>query len=87
MNTRETLLARYGRRDVPLAEVCERYFGVPPTMASRLVAAGRFPVPAFRARDSRKAPLLVRVDDLAEVLDSRYERARLQWNVTGAWEE
>jgi hypothetical protein len=82
MKTADALIARYGGRDVPLAEICERYFGVSPEIAARNAAKGTLPVPAYRASESRKSPLLVRVDDLAQVLDARYERARSTWSVT-----
>lgn len=87
MKTVELLERRYGGRDVPLAEVCERFFGISPEIAIRSASKGKLPVPAYRA-GGRKAPLLVRVDDLARVLDARYEEARSTWNITtGAWEQ
>lgn len=86
MKTVETLERRYGGRDVPLAEICERYFGMTPEIAVRNATKGKLPVPAYRASTSRKAPLLVRVDDLARILDSRYEEARSTWSVTAGWE-
>ena len=86
MKTADALIARYGGRDVPLSDVCERYFGVSPEIAARNAAKGTLPIPCYRASASRKAPLLVRVDDLAEILDSRYEKARSTWSVTAGWE-
>lgn len=77
--TARVLAERYGARDIPLAEVAARFFGLSAEQASKAASRGRLPVPTFRARPSQKSPLLVRVDDLAQLLDERYALARNAW--------
>jgi hypothetical protein len=64
---------------VPLAEICEPYFGLSYPEAIRRVARGEFPVPAFRLRQSHKAPLVVSCVALGEYIDRQHEEARELW--------
>lgn len=77
--TYELLLERFGSRPVvPLTEIAPEYYGITDEahlrkMVLRKKLGGLRP---FRVRDSREAPLLVRVEDLADELDRRAIDAR-----------
>lgn len=47
--------------------------------AAKLAAVNDLPFPTFRLRDSRKAPLMVRVVDLAAHIDSTSKCAKESW--------
>lgn len=76
MNTRFLLLAQYQRAAVPLDDVAADYLGLGSREAKRQALDGTLCVPAFRRKDSQKAPWMVMIDDLAEWLDTQAERAR-----------
>lgn len=56
---------------VRLDEICVQYFGLSYPVARRKAAQKELPVPAFRLRDSQKAPLMVRRSDLTEYVNKR----------------
>ncbi|MBK1736233.1 hypothetical protein CKO15_13365 [Halorhodospira abdelmalekii] len=63
------------RTTLTVEEAGERYWGYTPAHSRRLANEGTFPVPAFRAAKSRKAPWLVLVSDLADHLDTCRSKA------------
>ena len=71
LNTATMLFLQHGKAVIPLEEVCESYFGMDKRTAYAKAYRGELPVPAFRATDSRKAPWLVSVLDLAKLLEER----------------
>lgn len=73
------LLAVLKAPAVPLAEVCDRYLGLGAPEAARQAALHLLPFPAFRLNESRKAPLMVSVTDLARHIDTQHECAKRSW--------
>lgn len=63
----------------PLAEISEKYFGLSPEEASRKAARHELPVPAFRLRESQKAPLVVSCQALGDYIDQVEAQARERW--------
>jgi len=64
---------------VPLQEICDRYLGMSWHTARTEAALNRLPFPTFRVAQSQKAPLMVRVSDLASHLDKQAECAKQAW--------
>lgn len=59
--------------EVPLSEICERFFGLDYDAAKRAAREKTLPVPAYRV-GSRQGPLLVSMSDLAErIVDQKRE--------------
>lgn len=77
--TEAMLLQVHGAPLVPLADICERYFGIGYKKASEYAALQRLPVPTWRLLNSKRAPLLVRVSDLAEYIDTSGDAERERW--------
>lgn len=69
------LLAVHRSPLVPLADVCDQYFGVGYEVARARAALNRLPIPAWRMGDSQKAPLMVRLADLAACIDNLADAA------------
>lgn len=78
ISTELALIALHGPA-VPLADVCEKYFGLSYREACRAAALNRLGVPTFRLRDSHMAPVLVRACELAQFLDGAADAAAAQW--------
>ena len=68
------LLAEFGEANIPLERVAPKYFGLCSEEARRRAPAKMLPCPAFRL-GGQKSPWLVSAADLAELIDSRREKA------------
>lgn len=73
------LMAIHGATTIPLAEVCERYFGLSLPEAMRKAAVNELPVPAFRLTSSRKAPLVVSAQALGDWIGKQEAAATASW--------
>jgi hypothetical protein len=78
-DTEKTLVSNLGAPVVPLASICEQYFGLSPKAAQEHAALNKLPVPTFRLRESQKAPLMVHVRDLAQHIDDAHVGAKEHW--------
>lgn len=63
------LLAEFGAAEIPLANMCDKYFGLDEKTAKARAARGKLPVKAYRPTSSQKSGWLVSASDLAEHLD------------------
>lgn len=63
-----------------LSDISRQYLGMEYAEAAKLAAVNDLPFPTFRLRDSRKAPLMVRVVDLAAHIDAVSECAKESWD-------
>lgn len=68
------LMAEFGSAEIPLALVCEKYFGLKESEAKRQAALGTLPVKAHRLA-GQKSPWLISAIDLAEVIDQQRQAA------------
>ena len=78
MNTVFLLMAEYGTAEIPLLDICEKYFGLGERKALEKAGSQSLPVPTYRA-GSQKSQWLVSAQDLASYLDSEKEKARKDW--------
>ena len=62
-----------------LADICEPYLQLKYAEARRRAAVHALPFAAFRLGDSAKAPLMVRVADLARHIDGVAKAAQADW--------
>lgn len=71
MNTMFLLMAEYETASIPLADVCEKYFGMKQATADKKAALGQLPIPTFRAGESQKAPRMIHIQDLADYIEKQ----------------
>jgi len=73
MKTIDILLNKYGDKFVPLDRVAADYYAVNDNRTiNRMAVNGKFPgLKPFKARESKAAPWLVDIENLANALDSR----------------
>jgi hypothetical protein len=76
MSLREELIAKYGASVVPLERICGNELDLSFESAKLAAAKKKLPFPTFRARDSRKAPLMVDLADVAKSIEDRAQAAR-----------
>lgn len=73
------LLVVHDAATVPLEDICVRYLNLSWQKARDAAALNRLPFPTFRLTDSRKAPLMVSITDLAQHIDARHTAATATW--------
>lgn len=78
MNTTFLLLAEFGRVDVELELVAERYLSLDKRAAFARACRCELPFPAYRP-GSQKSPWMVRVTDLASWLDQEHAKGETEW--------
>ena len=76
------LTATYGGPVVRLEAICGPYLQLSYKDASKQAALNQLPFPAYRLRDSRRAPLLVDVSSLAAYLDEASRCAKQSWQAS-----
>ncbi len=79
MITALALMAVYGGPTAPLDQICGPYFGLSRQEAMRQAACGELPVKVFRVGKSQKAPYMVKLADLAVLIDEASEKAEDTW--------
>jgi hypothetical protein len=78
-DTEIALIAAHRTPVIPLDAICKEQFNLSPEEARRAAALHRLPVPAFKLRDSARAPFVVKAKDLAAHIDSQAEEASRAW--------
>jgi len=79
LNTQFALLAAFEAPIINLKDVCQDYFGISIKTAMQKIKGEDFPVPTFRLVDSERAPVFIKVEDLAKYIDQQYKDASIQW--------
>lgn len=79
MITALALMSIYGGPVVHLDAICEELLGLSRQEAMRQAAAGELSVAVFRIGKSQKAPYLVKVEDLAKLIDEAHSNAHKTW--------
>jgi len=72
------LLAEFGTAEIPLDQICDKYFGLSEKEAYNRASLNKLPISTYRA-GSQKSKRLVSAAELAELLDSRKHKAQLEW--------
>lgn len=78
MNTLFLLLAEFETAHVPIEVVAAKYLGLGRATAFQRAAQNRLPFPVLKT-DSRKAPWLVDLRDVAEWIDRSRSLNRNEW--------
>ncbi|MCP4991168.1 MAG: pyocin activator protein PrtN [Colwellia sp.] len=79
MNTNFALLARFETPIINLKDVCQEFFGVTVKTAKQKIKGQDFPVPTFSLIKSERAPVFIKVEDLAAFIDKQYKVAANEW--------
>lgn len=83
VSTYFALLAEYSESEVPLANVCQKYFGLSPAKAAARAGRHALPIPAWRG-GSQKSTWLISLKDLAEFIDKQRELAWREWRLVNS---
>lgn len=73
------LLKKYGEEIVPLERICGQELDLKFRVARLKPVREKLPFPVFRLRDSRRAPWMVNLRDVAVWLEKRAQDARATW--------
>ncbi|MGY0216272.1 pyocin activator PrtN family protein [Endozoicomonadaceae bacterium StTr2] len=78
LTTELMLYGKYRKPVIHLSECCDDVLGLCYKNAREAARRGELPFPIIRTRDTRNAPYLVHIRDLARYLDKAFEQARKQ---------
>ena len=78
-DTEVQLLALYKAPAISIDSICGTFLNMDADYARRRAALNTLPFPTFRLSDSVKAPIMVKVSDLARLIDKQHECAQGQW--------
>lgn len=81
-DTHLQLLALHRAPAVHLEAICEHYLSLSPAVARQRAALNALPFPTFRMNDSAKAPLMVKIADLAKHIDQQHQLATAGWEAS-----
>lgn len=69
-------MEQYGKLYIPVRDFCKELFGMEYKRACEIIREGKWPFATVSMLDSKKAPYLAHVSDLANYLDGRMSDAR-----------
>lgn len=78
------LLAVYRAPAVSLDAISKEYLNVAPGQARRAASLNQLPFPTFKLSPSQKAPVMVKVSDLAAHIDATHQAAKDEWEKLNA---
>jgi hypothetical protein len=73
------LLAEFETLTPTLEQISKKYLGIEPATANYRASIGKLPLPTFRTVETQKAPRLVHIEDLAEMIDKGREAGKKQF--------
>lgn len=76
MKTSFMLLAQYEQAVIPLADICDTYFGCSHRTAMNKAKSGQLPIAVFKLVELANAPYYVHVIDLADFIEEQREIAK-----------
>jgi len=76
VTTRLGLLEQFGSCIIHLTDVAEQFLPFSYDITVKKIKSGELALNVFKIMDSQKAPLLVHIDDLVELLDARRKKAK-----------
>lgn len=74
------LFVTHRTANIPVDDIAEKYLNCTPAEARRKALLNKLPFPTFRMIDSQKAPMLVRLGDLAAHVDKMHAAAAKDWS-------
>jgi len=76
-----SLLAEFGTGDIPLQDICQKFFGLNIRKAGEKARTQQLPIPVYRG-GSQKSLWLVSSVDLSNFIDKKREQAQKDWDRT-----
>ena len=77
--TESLLFEKFSSAVVRLDAICDAYLQLGKQEALRQAALNQLPFPTFRLTASKKAPVVIKLQDLADHIDSAHAVAKIQW--------
>jgi len=73
-------MAEFGSAQIPLGDLCQKYFNLSASVAKREAAKQLLPIPVLKLRKGQKSQYFVKAELLAEYIDKRSEEAQKEWD-------
>jgi hypothetical protein len=79
VSTYFALMAEFGSAQIPLEDLCKKYFNLSFAEAKKKAAKQMLPVPVFKMKNVEDGRYYVKAEKLAEYIDKQSEAAELEW--------
>ena len=73
------LFVQFRDTAIRVDDICQKYLNLTPAEARRRALLNKLPFPTFRLVQSQKAPVMVKLTDLASHIDKQHEVAQRVW--------
>jgi hypothetical protein len=81
ISTLFALMAEFGTAEIPLEDMCEKFFGLNQKMAKARANRNQLPIAAYRA-GTQKSQWLISAADLSKYIDDQRQKAQAEWKKT-----
>lgn len=65
--------------EIPVKDICQRYFNCSIKTANERIKAKAFPLPAFRTTGANSGDFFVTAEDFAELIEKQHAKAKAEW--------
>jgi hypothetical protein len=79
ISTYFALLAEFNTAQIPLKDLCKKYFNLSFGEAKKRAARQALPVPVFKMSPAENGCYFVKAENLAEYIDDQIKNAELEW--------
>jgi hypothetical protein len=79
ISTYFALLAEFKTAQIPLEDLCKKYFNLSLGEAKKRAARQMLPVPVFKMSPAENGCYFIKADNLAEYIDNQIKNAELEW--------
>ncbi|KJY79111.1 hypothetical protein TW74_09560 [Vibrio nigripulchritudo] len=76
---RVALVANQYGAEIPVKDICQRYFNCSVKTANERIKSNTFPLPAFRTTDTNSGDFFVTAEDLAALIVKQHAKAKAEW--------
>ncbi|MFA0113550.1 pyocin activator PrtN family protein [Vibrio sp. 10N.261.46.E11] len=70
--------------EIPVKDICQRYFNCTVKTANERIKKNVFPVPAYRTTDSNSGDYYVDAKDLAALIERKSSEAKAEWEAVNS---
>ena len=72
-------MAEFGSAQIPLDDMCKKYFNLSSAVAKREAAKQSLPIPVLKLRSGQKSQYFIKAELLAEYIDRQTQIAEQEW--------
>ncbi len=84
LKKRIVLITQQYGAEIPVKDICQRYFNCSVKTANERIKARTFALPAFRTTGTNSGDFFVAAEDLAELIETQRANAKAEWEAANS---